>query len=60
MIDIDIEIQEDGCCLVPRGNKDVNDLVKNIVSALTDEDMSGFFDITDDSDLIFGEQGFCG
>ena len=60
MIDIDIDILSDGRCLVPRGSASKNQIIQAIISVLTDEDISGFFEMTDDSDLIVGEQGYCG
>lgn len=61
MAEVEILIQANGTCLVPRGTSLQNEMICNLLSGLTElEDLHNFFAITDDSEVIFGEPGLCG
>lgn len=63
MADIDIFIEPDGSILLPRGSKDQNDLVRALASILTLEqkqELESFLSMTDDVELLFGKNTFCG
>ena len=60
----DIIIQPDGSLLIPRGDHDENQFFINLLSDIvckdTREALDGFFEVSENSDQIFGSSGLCG
>lgn len=60
----EIVIQPDGNLLIPRGhsadNQFFNSLLKGFVDEDTQDSLSHFFEISEQSDVIFGTSGLCG
>jgi hypothetical protein len=62
MTEIEFIIQPDGSLLVPRGDIDQNKLTSILLSDEVDdkEALSNFLAVTDDCELLFGDQFLCG
>ena len=61
MQEIELTIQPDGKFLISRGDSHHNDLICQIFEDCTDISiLQSFFSISDDSELIFGEDRLCG
>lgn len=60
----EIVIQPDGSLLVPRGlsaeNQFYTSLLKDLVDEDTQDSLSRFFDVSEQSEVIFGSPGLCG
>lgn len=60
----DIIIQPDGSLLIPRGHSADNQffisLLRDIVDKDVNESLSGFFEVSEQSETLFGEPGLCG
>ena len=60
----DIVIQPDGSLLIPRGHSADNQFFISLLKDLTDKDvqelLSGFFEVSEQSEVIFGTPGLCG
>lgn len=60
----EIVIQPDGSLLVPRGLSAENQFYTSLLEDLVDEDtqnsLSRFFDVSEQSEIIFGSPGLCG
>ena len=61
---MDIVIQPDGSLLVPRGRSADNQffisLLKDLVDQESQDSLSGFFEVSERSEVIFGDPGLCG
>jgi len=61
---MNIEIQPDGSLLIPRGHSADNQffisLLKDLVDQESQDSLSGFFEISEQSEVIFGNPGLCG
>jgi hypothetical protein len=60
----EIVIQPDGSLLVPRGHSDENQFFISLLEDLTDEEsrdsLLSFFEVSEQSEVIFGTPGLCG
>ena len=60
----EIVIQPDGSLLIPRGHPAANQFYTSLLEDLVDEDtqdsLSRFFEISEQSEVIFGSTGLCG
>lgn len=60
----EIVIQQDGSLLIPRGTPADNHFLLTFLKELVDDEshdsLHDFFDISNNSELIFGTTGFCG
>lgn len=60
----EIVIQPDGSLLIPRGTSADNQVLLSLLKELVDDDsyssLRDFFNISDNSELIFGTTGLCG
>lgn len=60
----DITIQSDGSLLIPRGHSADNKFFTSLLKDLTDESeqrsLAEFFEISEQSEAIFGDPGLCG
>ena len=60
----EIVIQPDGSLLIPRGHSDENKFFTSLLEDLVDENdqdsLSKFFDVSEQSEVIFGSPGLCG
>lgn len=60
----EIIIQSDGSVLIPRGSKEDNAFYSSLLNELVDsktlDALSGFFALTEDSEIILGESSLCG
>jgi hypothetical protein len=59
---IEFIIQPDGSILVPRGNPAQNELTSSLLAEeVCDKDaLSNFLAVSDDCELLFGDQFLCG
>lgn len=55
-------IQPDGSILVPRGNAEQNHVSMGILQGQTGDDahLEHFFEVADESELLFGDSELCG
>ncbi len=60
----EIIIQPDGSLLIPRGHSADNQFFISLLEDLLDkeaqESLSGFFEVSEQSEIIFGTPGLCG
>ncbi len=60
----EIVIQSDGSLLIPRGlsaeNQFFTSLLKDLVDENDQDSLSKFFDVSEQSEVIFGSPGLCG
>lgn len=59
----EIIIQPDGTILIPRGTKQENSLIRDLVSDMqgpSQDAIEAFLSVTDNSELLFGETTHCG
>jgi len=55
---VSIIIQPDGTILIPRGTRKINDLVRSLLCDVSE--VESFLSLTDEIDLIFGDNTYCG
>ena len=62
MTKIEFIIQPDGSLLVPRGDSRQNELTSSLLSDEVDDKdaLSNFLAVSDDCELLFGDQFLCG
>jgi len=62
MLEFELTINEDGSIQVGRGTKEYNDIMRDIFKEMgTDpEGLNRFLSITDDIEMIFGDEVLCG
>ena len=58
-MEFEIIIQPDGTMLIPRGSKEQNDVVRQILDGLG-VSAEEFLSVTDESDILFGQSTLCG
>lgn len=60
----DIVIQPDGSLLIPRGHSADNQFYISLLKELAEEDaqdsLLSFFEVSEQSEVIFGDPGLCG
>lgn len=60
----EIIIQADGDLMIPRGHSIENQFFISLLKELVDQDsqdsLSGFFEVSEQSEVIFGIPGLCG
>ncbi len=60
----DIIIQPDGSLLIPRGHSADNQFFISLLNDLVDQNVQdsliGFFEVSEQSEIIFGTPGLCG
>lgn len=60
----EIIIQPDGDLLVPRGYAEDNEFFMSLLESLVDKDthtsLANFFEISEQSEVLFGNPGLCG
>lgn len=61
MTSVEIIINPDGSVLLPRGNKQEDELLKKIMIDTVDSQvLNSFFSISENSEIIFGDHRLCG
>lgn len=60
-VSINISVQNDGTCIVPRGTSHQNQIICELLDGVADlEGLYDFFALRENSEMIFGDSDLCG